>query len=145
MELGEEEGADLLRTALVRETEVEHRVRALNVIDAVTRDLDPQLVSALADAAPEVRQAGLRLAERLVDAQVAEVLIDPPGRLVGVISRSLLNGFGSPASPTGGSSPMSIGPSPSNPTQSFCPAGAELKSPKTCPAPSLSILKNSIV
>lgn len=67
---------ELLRRELVLEGVAEQRVRILEVIDSLTRDLKTELAYALGDQSPRVRQAGLRLAERLGDTQAAELLLD---------------------------------------------------------------------
>lgn len=67
---------ELLRRELVLEGVAEQRVRILEVIDSLNRDLKTELAYALGDQSPRVRQAGLRLAERLGDTQAAELLLD---------------------------------------------------------------------
>jgi diguanylate cyclase (GGDEF)-like protein len=70
------EAADLLKRDLILEGKTEERIRILEVIDTVTRDLKNELAFVLADELPEVRRAALHLAERLGTNQVVELLLD---------------------------------------------------------------------
>ena len=72
----EEEAGELLKQALREESDPGQRIRFLDVIDTVTRDVNAELVRALSDTNPQVRLAALRLAERLNDQQVVELLIE---------------------------------------------------------------------
>jgi HEAT repeat protein len=72
----EEEAGELLKRALVQEPDVGQRVRILDVIDTVTRDVNAELARCLTDENPQVCQAALRLAERLNDRQVVEMLLE---------------------------------------------------------------------
>jgi HEAT repeat protein len=54
----------------------ERRVRILEVLDSVTRDVTSELACALADKATEVRHAALRLAERIGDPEIAEIVLE---------------------------------------------------------------------
>jgi diguanylate cyclase (GGDEF)-like protein len=72
----EEEAGELLKQALVQESDVGQRVRILDVIDTVTRDVNAELARCLTDENPLVCQAALRLAERLNDRQVVEMLLE---------------------------------------------------------------------
>ena len=70
------EAARLLKRELVLEGFPKERVRILEVIDGVTRDLKTELAYALGDDHPSVRRAAFRLAERLNDARVTSLLFD---------------------------------------------------------------------
>jgi HEAT repeat protein len=61
---------------LALEVTAEQRFRLLEVIDSVTRDLKQEIALCLRDTNGRVRQAAFRLAERLRDASLAEVLAD---------------------------------------------------------------------
>ncbi|MFP3869887.1 MAG: HEAT repeat domain-containing protein, partial [Syntrophobacteria bacterium] len=68
--------AKLLKRELVLEINAEQRVRLLEVIDTVTRDLKTELAYAIGDGNPRVRQAAFSLVERLDDEQMGELLLD---------------------------------------------------------------------
>jgi HEAT repeat protein len=70
------EGGDLLKRELVLEGSLTERLRILQVIDTVTRDLKTELAFALEAEDPQVREAGFQLAERLNTSQVVELLLD---------------------------------------------------------------------
>jgi HEAT repeat protein len=63
-EMGPAAGKEVKR-ALATEPIVEQRFRLLEVADSVTKDLEHELASALADDNSKVRRAGLRMFERL--------------------------------------------------------------------------------
>jgi diguanylate cyclase (GGDEF)-like protein len=70
------EGAKQLKRALVTDTTPEERVRVLDVIDVVTRDLRSELPYVFRDENPQVRESALRLAERLNNAEVERLLME---------------------------------------------------------------------
>lgn len=70
------EGADFLKREVVLEGVAEERVRILEVIELVTRDMKAELAHALGEKSPEVRQAAFRLVERLNDSQAVGLLLD---------------------------------------------------------------------
>ncbi|HVO83428.1 MAG TPA: HEAT repeat domain-containing protein, partial [Syntrophobacteria bacterium] len=70
-----EEAARLLKKELLLPAASMERLRILEVIDNVTREVATELAFALADEQPEVRQAALQLAERLAGEQVERVLL----------------------------------------------------------------------
>ncbi|MBW2063949.1 MAG: diguanylate cyclase [Deltaproteobacteria bacterium] len=65
-----------LKKMLVLEVNPEERARILDVIDGFTSDLRKELLHALGDEDPQVREAGLRLAERLNNPETAELLLE---------------------------------------------------------------------
>ena len=71
-----EEPARLLKKELLLRATSQERLRILEVIDNVTREVATELAFALADEQPEVRQAALQLAERLAGDQVERVLLE---------------------------------------------------------------------
>jgi HEAT repeat protein len=70
------EGAELIKRDLVLEGKTEERLRILEVVDTITRDLKTELTYALADGNAAVRQAAFQLAERLNDSQVVNLILD---------------------------------------------------------------------
>ena len=68
--------AKLLKRELSLQTTADERMRILEVIDSVTRDLRTELAFALADENSQVREVALQLAERLNDDQVGKLLLD---------------------------------------------------------------------
>ena len=70
------QGGDLLKRELVLEGSQVERLRILEVIDTVTRDLKTELAFALESENPQVREAAFQLAERLNNSQVVELLLD---------------------------------------------------------------------
>jgi HEAT repeat protein len=70
-----EEAARLLKKELLLPAASQERLRILDVLDNVTREVATELAFALADEQPEVRQAALQLAERLASDQVERVLL----------------------------------------------------------------------
>jgi len=70
------EGGELLKRELVIEGSHVERLRILEVIDTVTRDLKIELAFALDGENPQVREAAFQLAERLNNSQVVELLLD---------------------------------------------------------------------
>jgi HEAT repeat protein len=66
----------ILRRELILEGFAEERVRILDVIDNLTRNLKTELAYTLGDESPEVRRAAFRLAERLDNEDVTSLLLD---------------------------------------------------------------------
>jgi diguanylate cyclase (GGDEF)-like protein len=84
-----------IKRALALEVTVEQRFHILEVIDAVTDDLRDELTYCLGDVNPKIRRAAFRLAERLNDDDLIEILIpfvrdEDPNVAKGTI-RSLAN------------------------------------------------------
>ena len=74
-ELGPEP-VTLLKRELVLEGFAQQRVRILEVIDKITRDLKKELDFALEDESPKVRRAALRLVERSNDERLTSLLVE---------------------------------------------------------------------
>ena len=74
-ELGPE-ASRVLKRELVLEGFAEQRVRILEVIDSITRDLKTELAHALGDENPNVRRAAFRLVERLNDERLTSLLLN---------------------------------------------------------------------
>lgn len=74
-EMGPEAG-ELLKREFVLEISSMERLRMLEVIDTVTRDLKTELAFAVEGENPQVRKAGFQLAERLNNPQVVELLLN---------------------------------------------------------------------
>jgi len=70
------EAAKQLKRELVMETTAEERLRLLEVIDIVTRDLSTELSYAFRDENPQVRDGAFRLAERLNNTEVERLLLE---------------------------------------------------------------------
>jgi HEAT repeat protein len=70
------DAADRLKQEVMLEVTSEQRLRILEVIDIVTRDLKTELMLCLSDVNAGVRRAAFRLSERLNDQPVLEVLVD---------------------------------------------------------------------
>ena len=70
------EGAGLLKRELVLERKTEERLRILEVIDTITRDLKTELTYAIGDGDAVLRQAAFQLAERLNDSQVVNLMME---------------------------------------------------------------------
>ena len=66
----------ILRREVILEGVAEERVRILDVIDNITRNLKIELAYALGDENPEVRRAAFRLAERLNNEDLTSLLLD---------------------------------------------------------------------
>ena len=75
VEMGPEAG-ELLKRELVLEGSPAERLRILEVIDTVARDLKTELAFALDNENPQIREAGFQLAERLNNSPVVELLLD---------------------------------------------------------------------
>ncbi|MGD8688038.1 MAG: HEAT repeat domain-containing protein, partial [Syntrophobacterales bacterium] len=71
-----QKASKLLKRELVLEGFPQERVRILEVIDVVTRDLKTELAYALADESRKVRRAAFHLIERLNDPQLTSLLLD---------------------------------------------------------------------
>ena len=74
-ELGPEP-VTLLKRELVLEGFAQQRVRILEVIDKITRDLKKELDHALEDESPKVRRAAFRLVERSNDERLTSLLVE---------------------------------------------------------------------
>jgi hypothetical protein len=70
------EAAKPLKRTLVTDSTPEERVRVLDVIDLVTRDLRSELAYLFRDENLQVRDSALRLAERLNNAEVERLLLE---------------------------------------------------------------------
>jgi HEAT repeat protein len=70
------QAAKLLKRELALQTTHDEKVRILEILDSVTRDLRTELAYALADHSDQVRQAALELAERLNDDQAGKLLLE---------------------------------------------------------------------
>ena len=84
-----------IKRALALEVTIEQRFHILEVIDTVTHDLRDELTYCLGDVNPKIRRAAFRLAERLNDDDLIEILIpfvrdEDPNVAKGTI-RSLAN------------------------------------------------------
>ena len=73
---GGEETAALLKRELVLEGFAQQRVRILEVIDMITKDLRKELAFVLEDESSRVRRAGFLLLERLNDERLTPLLVD---------------------------------------------------------------------
>lgn len=71
-----EETAALLKRELVLEGFAQQRVRILEVIDVITKDLRKELAFVLEDESSRVRRAGFLLLERLNDERLTPLLVD---------------------------------------------------------------------
>jgi hypothetical protein len=71
-----EETAALLKRELVLEGFAQQRVRILEVIDVITKDLRIELAFVLEDESSRVRRAGFLLLERLNDERLTPLLVD---------------------------------------------------------------------
>jgi len=70
------EGAGLLKRELVHEGKTKERLRILEVIDTITRDLKTNLAYAIGDGNAVLRQAAFQLAERLNDSPVVNLMME---------------------------------------------------------------------
>jgi HEAT repeat protein len=68
--------AKLLKRQLALQTTPDEKVRILEVLDSVTRDIRTELAYALVNNSEQVRQAALQLAERLNDNQAGKLLLE---------------------------------------------------------------------
>jgi HEAT repeat protein len=74
-ELGTEAG-DLLKKELVLGSNPVEQLRILEVIDTVIRDLKTELIFAIESENSEIREAAFKLAERLNNSQIVELLLN---------------------------------------------------------------------
>jgi len=70
------QAAKLLKRELALQTTPEEKVRILEILDSVTRDIRTELAYGLTDDSDQVRQAALQLAERLNDDQAGRLLLE---------------------------------------------------------------------
>jgi diguanylate cyclase (GGDEF)-like protein len=70
------QAAKLLKRELALQTTPEEKVRMLEILDSVTRDIRTELAYAFTDDSDQVRQAALQLAERLNDDQAGRLLLE---------------------------------------------------------------------
>jgi HEAT repeat protein len=70
------EAAKLIKRELVLAGFAEERLRILEVIDNITRDIRTELAYAIGDENPKVRHAAFRLVERLNDAEMTSLLLE---------------------------------------------------------------------
>jgi len=70
------EATKMIKREFVLQTSAEDRVRILEVIDGITRDLKTELLYALNDEHPAVRQEAFRLTERLNNDDVENILLE---------------------------------------------------------------------
>ena len=70
------EASRLLKRELVLEGLPEQRIRILEVIDTITRDLKRELTYAIEDKNPRIRRAAFQLVERLQDPRITSLLLD---------------------------------------------------------------------
>jgi HEAT repeat protein len=67
---------DRLRRLLILEISAEERRRILGIIDIVTTDVRNEVLFAMGDQNPDVREAAYSLAERLNDPSIADLLME---------------------------------------------------------------------
>jgi diguanylate cyclase (GGDEF)-like protein len=67
---------DRLRRLLILEISAEERRRILDIIDTLTTDVRNEVLFAMGDQNPDVRQAAYSLAERLNDESIADLLME---------------------------------------------------------------------
>jgi len=88
-ELGTEAG-DLLKKELVLGSNPVEALRILEVIDGVTRDVRTELVFAIESDNAEIREAGFKLAERLNNPQIVELLLNyAKGTQIGLAAEAI--------------------------------------------------------
>ncbi|MCZ6767890.1 MAG: HEAT repeat domain-containing protein, partial [Acidobacteria bacterium] len=92
-ELGPEP-VTLLKRELVLEGFAQQRVRILEVIDRITRDLKKELDFALDDESPKVRRAALRLVERLNDERLTSLLVERTSHQDPTIATAAISSLG---------------------------------------------------
>ena len=83
-----------LKELLVLEVTPEERSRILDVIDTLASDLKSELIHALGDQDPQVRQAAFRLAERLNNSKTIELLLDLASTQTGTLAVSAIKCLG---------------------------------------------------
>jgi diguanylate cyclase (GGDEF)-like protein len=69
------EAGEILKKELVLGTSHAERIRILEVIDSVTRDLKTELIFTIESESPEIREAAFQLTERLNNPEVVELLL----------------------------------------------------------------------
>jgi len=69
------QAGERLKRVLMQKSSAEEKIRILEVIEILTRELDKEIGQMLADEDPQVRQATLKLLERINDPKMAEVLV----------------------------------------------------------------------
>ena len=92
-ELGSE-APQLLKRELVLEGFAEQRVRILEVIDSITRDLRKELAFSLEDESPRVRRAAFLLVERLNDERLTPLLFDHANHADATIAVAAIKSLG---------------------------------------------------
>jgi len=70
------QAAKLLKRELALQTTPDEKVRIIEILDSVTRDIRTELAYALTDDSEQVRQAALQLAERLNDDQAGKLFLE---------------------------------------------------------------------
>ncbi len=70
------EAADLVKKELILSSSIEEKIRILDVLDTITRDLKVEINLILRIDNPELRAAAFRLIERLNNSQSVEILVD---------------------------------------------------------------------
>ena len=70
------QAAKLLKRELALQTTPDEKVRIIEILDSVTRDIRTELAYALTDDSEQVRQAAFQLAERLNDDQAGKLLLE---------------------------------------------------------------------
>lgn len=89
------EAAKTLKREFMLESTVEERLRILDVIDSVTRDVKAELIYALDDERPEVRAKGFQLAQRLNTDDVESILLERAGSMKGEAAAEAIKCLGS--------------------------------------------------
>jgi len=72
----EPNAAKLLKRELVLEISAQERLRILEIIDTLTHNLEEELAYILGEENPQVRKAAFRLAERLNESYVVDLLLN---------------------------------------------------------------------
>ncbi len=98
-----QETAALLKRELVLEGFAQQRVRILEVIDTITKDLRKELAFVLEDESSRVRRAGFLLLERLNDERLTPLLVDCANHKDSTIAIAAIKSLGKikPGSATG--------------------------------------------
>ncbi|MCH7646742.1 MAG: HEAT repeat domain-containing protein [Nitrospinae bacterium] len=91
---GGQETAALLKRELVLEGFAQQRVRILEVIDVITKDLRKELAYVLEDESSRVRRAGFLLLERLNDERLTPLLVDYANHRDSTISIAAIKSLG---------------------------------------------------
>jgi len=69
------QAGDHLKRVLMQESAAEEKIRILEVIEFLTRDVEAEIGQLIGDENPQVRHAALSLLERINDPKMAEVLL----------------------------------------------------------------------